>query len=148
MSILLEDWGNEWEGFIIRKIFTIKNLSFLLIALFLKWCSTGFIVQVHLSDNPRIGKEIYFKKPISYIIRETPSIVPIIAKIEKEITESHTPFSTEKENKNLSLHTKFIITDAYSYRDFLNQKTIYYILTNQEVKYILSEGTLNELTLK
>lgn len=89
------------KGFIIKNIFTFKKFSFVLIALFLTWCSSGFVIQLPLSNNPKIGKEIIFKKPICYIVREVPAIIPIVSKIEKEITEAHKPFSSEKENKNL-----------------------------------------------
>ena len=128
-----------------KNIFTYKNFLFLLALLFLKWCSTGFIIQLPLFNNPKIGKEIIFKKPICYIVRDIPAIVPIVAKIEREITEAHKPFSSEKENKDLPNNLKFIITNAYSYRDFLNKKSIYFVLVNNQQKYIIDKGTLNYL---
>jgi len=79
------------------------------------------------------------------MIRDIPAIVPIVAKIEKEITEAHKPFSSEKENKNLPNNLKFIITDAYFYRDFLNKKSIYFVLTNNQQKYVIDKDTLNYL---
>jgi hypothetical protein len=120
-------------------------IIFILIALFFKWCSTGFIIQEHLNKNSNIGKKIQFAQPISYIERETSAIVPIVARIKKEIESLHIKYDSEQVNKYIQNSTIFTIEDAYAYKDFLNSRTIYYILSNQKVKYILSEGTLSYL---
>ena len=120
-------------------------MIFIFIALFLKWCSTGFILQKQLDEHPSIGKTIHFSQPISYVERKTQAIAPIVAKIKKEITGLHIKYDSELKNEYIPSSTTFIIEDVYSYRDLLNQQSIYYILSSQDVKYILEEDSLNWL---
>ena len=132
-----------------KQIFNKKNLLlifvFISIVLLFKWGSTGFMIQEHLEADPNIGKTIHFAQPVSYIERETPAIVPIVAKIKKEITGLHLKYESEKKNAYLPSDTDFIVTDAYAYRDILNKRSIYYVLSGLGVNYILSEDALNRL---
>jgi hypothetical protein len=103
------------------------------------------MVQKELKEHPSIGKTIHFAQPISYIERETPAIVPIVAKIKKEITGLHIKYDSEKKNEYLPSSTTFVIENVYTYKDLLNEENVYYILSSQDVKYILDEESLNRL---
>ncbi len=117
----------------------------ILIAFFINRCNSWSFVQEHLDNDPRTGKKIQFAQPISYIERKTSSIVPIVAKVKKEISGLHIKYDSERVNKYIPSSTIFTIEDIYAYSDFMNSITFYYVLSNQKVKYILSEDTLNRL---
>jgi hypothetical protein len=51
----------------------------------------------------------------------------------------------KKKNEYLPSSTTFIIANTYTYKDFLNKESVYYILSSRGVKYILGEDTLNSL---
>jgi len=127
----------------------IKKLSYftllILAILFLKWCSAGFPLQTQLKKHPYIGKKVYFHQPVSYIERVYPSIVPIVAKTKKEIVQLHEKLDSEKINQYIPSSTVFTISDAYEYKDLLNSKTIYFILSAHNEQYILSQNTLINL---
>lgn len=123
----------------------LRLLIILIVLVFFKWCSTGFMYQEHLDDHPDIGKKIQFNQPISYIERENPAIVPIVAKIKKELGGHHKKYDSEKKNEYLSIKTIFTIEDVYAYRDIINNRSILYILTHDDVKYIVNEDSFNRL---
>ena len=120
-------------------------IIFILIAFFISRCNSWSVVQEHLDNDPRTGKKIQFAQPISYIERKTSSIVPIVAKVKKEISGLHIKYDSERVNKYIPSSTIFTIEDIYAYSDFMNSITFYYVLSNKKVKYILSEDTLNRL---
>jgi len=128
----------SWTNLPIKKI-----ILFLIVLFVLKWCSSGFQIQYKLSEHSDIGKETTFSKPICYINRKgTPAIVPIISKINNEITTVHVPFDSESINQYILSNTLFKVTNVYNYRDIMNKQTLYYVLSDQNnKKYILGQGS-------
>ena len=115
------------------------------ISIALTFNSCAFSNQEKLDDNENIGKKISFQQPIVFIERKTKAIVPIIANIKKEITGLHIKYESELKNQYIISNTIFTISEAYTYSDILNKPETYYVLLNKNIKYIISEDTLNRL---
>ncbi|MEJ2497652.1 MAG: hypothetical protein P8Y43_09335 [Sulfurovaceae bacterium] len=102
--------------------------------------------QKCIIDDPKIGKKINFVQPICFIVRKQPSIVPIVAKIEKELSHLHSKLGSEAFNQYIPSTTSFTITNVCSYEDVINYKNYIYVLSDEKnIKYTIGEDTYKRL---
>ena len=96
----------------------------------------------HFPNHKSIGTKIIFKQPMCYTIRKHDSIVPFVARIEKELSKAHTKHDSEKVNIPLPDDAIYIISDVYSYSDVMNRFRLYFVLKYNDIDYILDEESL------
>jgi len=109
---------------------------------------TPISYQYRLSSHKNLGKEVVFAQPLNYTVRSTPSIVPIVNKIQNELGSLYPAGKyDEKINQYIPYDTVFKITDIYAYADIINKKEFYYVLIDKEnKKYTISEYFYNDIT--
>ncbi len=103
------------------------------------------VSHYRVANHPKIGQKVSFAQPIVYIVRETPSIVPIVEEIGREIERLHPKRDDETVNGYIPVKTVFTVVDVYYYKNAFNPPAYYYILSDGGELYILSEDSLEYL---